>query len=55
MMSFSFRGSPSLGPVLSPRLAETTLREESEKVIEWAQTQQKWKNLLLLRPPSRPN
>jgi hypothetical protein len=55
MMSFSFRGSPSEGPVLSPRLAETTLREESDKVIEWAQTQQKWKNLLHLQPSSRPN
>jgi hypothetical protein len=46
MMSFSFRGNPNEGPVLSPRLAETTPREESAKVIEWAQTQEKWNDLL---------
>jgi hypothetical protein len=46
MMSFSFRGNPNEGPVLSPRLAETTPRQESEKIIEWAQTQEKWKDLL---------
>ncbi len=48
MMSFSFRGNPNEGHVLSPRLAETTPRKESEKVMEWAQTQQKWKDLLRL-------
>jgi hypothetical protein len=48
MMSFSFRGNPNEGQVLSPRLTETTPREESEKVMEWAQTQQKWKDLLRL-------
>jgi hypothetical protein len=48
IMSFSFRGSPSQGTVLSPRLAETTPGEESEKVLEWAQSQQKWKDLLQL-------
>ncbi|MFZ0583095.1 MAG: hypothetical protein WAN72_04155 [Candidatus Acidiferrales bacterium] len=41
MMSFSFRGNASEGPVLSPRLAETTPNDESEKVTHWAQTQQK--------------
>jgi hypothetical protein len=46
MMSFSFRGNPNEGPVLSPHLAETTPRQESEKLIEWAQTQQTWKDLL---------
>jgi hypothetical protein len=46
MMSFSFRGSPQEGPVLSPRLAETTPSEEAKKVMEWAQTQPKWKDLL---------
>jgi hypothetical protein len=46
MMSFSFRGNPSEGPVLSPRLAQTTPRHESEKLLEWAQTQEKWKDLL---------
>lgn len=46
MMSFSFRGNPGEGPVLSPRLAETTPSEESQKVMQWAQTQQKWKDLL---------
>ena len=48
MMSFSFRGSPNEGPVLSPRLAETTPSEEAKKVMEWAQTQQKWKDLVRL-------
>ena len=48
MMSFSFRGSPQEGPVFSPRLAETTPSEEAKKVMEWAQTQQKWKDLLRL-------
>jgi hypothetical protein len=48
MMSFSFRGNPNEGRVLSPRLAETTPRKESEKVMEWAQTQEKWKDLLRL-------
>jgi hypothetical protein len=35
MMSFSLRGNPNEGPVLSPRLAETTPREEWGKVMEW--------------------
>jgi hypothetical protein len=48
MMSFSFRGNPNEGPVLSPRLAETTPSEEAKKVMEWAQTQQKWKDLVQL-------
>jgi len=48
MMSFSFRATPNEGPVLSPRLAETTTHEESEKVMEWAQKQEKWKDLLRL-------
>jgi hypothetical protein len=48
MMSFSFRGNPNEGPVLSPRLAETTTSEEAKKVMEWAQTQQKWKDLIRL-------
>ena len=48
VMSFSFRGNPNEQLVLSPRLAETTPREESEKVMEWAQTQEKWKDLLRL-------
>jgi hypothetical protein len=48
MMSFSFRASPNEGSVLSPRLAETTPTEEAEKVLRWAQSQQKWKDLLLL-------
>ena len=54
MMSFSFRGSPSEGPVLSPRLAETTPNAETEKVLQWAQTQQKWKDLLQLRASRNP-
>jgi hypothetical protein len=45
MMSFSFRGNPNEGQVLSPRLAETTPSGEAKKVMEWAQTQQKWKDL----------
>jgi hypothetical protein len=48
MMSFSFRATPNEGPSLSPRLAETTTRKESEKVMEWAQKQEKWKDLLRL-------
>jgi hypothetical protein len=48
VMSFSFRGNPSEAPVFSPRLGETTPREESEKVMKWAQTQEKWKDLLRL-------
>jgi hypothetical protein len=48
MMSFSFRANPNQGPVLSPRLAETTPREESEKVLQWAQTREKWKALVRL-------
>jgi hypothetical protein len=48
MMSFSFRGNPNEGPVLSPRLAETTPSEEAKEVMEWAQTQQKWKDLVRL-------
>src|SRR5271154_276950 len=46
MMSFSFRANPNEAQVLSPRLAETTPRQEAEKVIQWAQTQPKWKDLL---------
>jgi hypothetical protein len=45
MMSFSFRGNPNEGPVLSPRLAEITPQRESEKVLDWAQKQEKWKDL----------
>jgi hypothetical protein len=45
MMSFSTRGVPSEGPVLSPRLAETTPEAESAKVLEWAEKQEKWKEL----------
>jgi hypothetical protein len=48
MMSFSFRGNPNEGPVLSQRLAETTPSEEAKKVMEWAQTQQKCEDLLRL-------
>jgi hypothetical protein len=48
MMSFSFRGNPNEGPVFSPCLAEITPREEAEKVLGWAQTQEKWKDLLRL-------
>jgi hypothetical protein len=55
MMSFSFRGNPNRGPVLSPRLAETTPREESDKVLQWAQTQQKWKVLLRLWASENPH
>jgi hypothetical protein len=55
MMSFSFRGNPNEGLVLSPRLAETTPREEAEKIMEWAQTQEKWKNLLRLWASESPN
>jgi hypothetical protein len=45
MMSFSTRGSPSEGPVLSPRLAHTTPEVESSKVLDWAGKQEKWKGL----------
>jgi hypothetical protein len=45
MMSFSTRGIPSQGPVLSPRLAPTTPEVESGKVLEWAGKQEKWKGL----------
>ncbi len=45
MMSFSTRGIPSEGPVLSPRLAPTTPEAESGKVLEWAGKQEKWKAL----------
>ncbi len=55
MMSFSFRGNPNEGTVLSPRLTETTPHEESEKVMEWAQTQEKWKDLLRLWSSESPN
>jgi hypothetical protein len=55
MMSFSFRANPNDEGVLSPRLAETTPREESEKVMAWAQTQEKWKNLLRLRSSESAN
>jgi hypothetical protein len=55
MMSFSFRGNPNQGPVLSPRLAETTPRGETQKVMEWAQTQEKWKDLLRLWSSGSPN
>ncbi len=54
MMSFSFRGNPNEGTVLSPRLAETTPGEESEKVMGWAQMQEKWKDLLRLWSSGRP-
>jgi hypothetical protein len=54
MMSFSFRGIPSEGPVPSTRLAETTPNEETEKVLEWAQTQEKWKDLLRLWSTASP-
>jgi hypothetical protein len=55
MMSFSFRGNPNEERVLSPRLEETTPRKESEKVLEWAQTQEKWKDLLRLWSSESPN
>ena len=55
VMSFSFRGNPGDGPVLSPRLGETTPRRESEKVMEWAQTQDKWTDLLRLWSSQAPN
>ena len=45
MMSFSTRGSPNEGPVQSPGLQETTPHREAEKVMEWAQRQEKWKLL----------
>ena len=55
MMSFSFRATPNEGPVLSPRLAETTTRKESEKVMEWGEKQKKWKDLLRLWSSDRRN
>lgn len=55
MMSFSFRANPNEEGVLSPRLAETTPREESGKVMGWAQTQGKWKDLLRLWSSERTN
>ena len=55
MMSFSFRGNPNAGPVFSPRLSETTPREESERVLEWAQTQKNWKDLLRLWSSETPH
>jgi hypothetical protein len=55
MMSFSFRASPSEKAVLSPRLAETTPRNETEKILEWAQTQGKWKDLLRMWSSEIPN
>lgn len=55
MMSFSFRGNAFYELVLSPRLAETTPREEAEKVMEWAQTRDKWKDLLRLWTLESPN
>ena len=55
MMSFSFRGNPNEGTVLSPRLAQTTPREETEKVMEWAQRQEKWKDFLRLWSSASPN
>jgi hypothetical protein len=45
MMSFSTRGIPSEGPVLSPRLTPTTPEAESRKILEWAEKQDKWKGL----------
>src|SRR5277367_1564786 len=45
MMSFSTRGGPGEGPVLSPRLAETTPEAETGKVLEWAGKQEKWKEM----------
>jgi hypothetical protein len=45
MMSFSMRGVPSEGPVMSPRLGETTPEVESGKVLEWAGKQEKWKGM----------
>jgi hypothetical protein len=45
MMSFSTRGIPSEGPVLSPRLTPTTPEAESGKILEWAGKQDKWKGL----------
>jgi hypothetical protein len=45
MMSFSTRGIPSEGPVLSPRLTPTTPEAESGKILEWAGKQEKWKGL----------
>jgi len=41
--------------VLSPRLAETTTRKESEKVMEWGEKQKKWKDLLRLWSSDRRN
>jgi hypothetical protein len=55
VMSFSFRGNPNDGPVLSPRLGPTTPHTESEKVMKWAQTQGKWIDLLRLWRSDDPN
>jgi len=55
MMSFSFRGNPNEGPVFSPRLSETTPRQESERVLEWAQTQKNWTDLLRLWASETPH
>ena len=48
MMSFSFRGNPSEGPVFSPHLEETTPNKEARKILEWAQMQERWRNFLRL-------
>ena len=45
MMSFSTRGIPGEGPVLSPRLAPTTPELETRKVLDWAGKQEQWKAL----------
>lgn len=55
VMSFSFRGNPNEGPVFSPRLGETTPELELEKVMKWAQTKEKWKDLLRLWTSPAPN
>ena len=55
VMSFSFRGNPGGGGVFSPRLGETTPGLEPEKVMKWAQTQEKWKDLLRLWSSPSPN
>jgi hypothetical protein len=55
MMSFSFRATPDDNPGYNPRLAETTPARETEKVIAWAQTRQKWKDLLGLWASDAPN
>jgi hypothetical protein len=55
MMSFSFRGNPNEGTALNPRLVETTPDEEAEKVMEWGQRQEKWKDFLRLWSSASPN